>query len=121
MRVLLALALAAAGVATAVAAVAVHPRWWGLALAVVAVLGTLVTLPPGWTTRLPYGVGFGGGIGRLAVPRPEGDVVIGGDAAGYAVLLLGLVVTVVSVATLPRPGSARRREQVGGPTYTDPR
>lgn len=116
MGVVRTLVLLLAGVVSAVAAVAVHLRWWGLLLGVVAVLAVLMGLPTGWTTRLPYGVGFGLGIGRLAVTRPEGDIVITGNAAGYAVLVLGVAVVVASVATLPRPGTPRGHRSVGGPT-----
>lgn len=112
-RVLLTLALLVAGAVSGVAAVAVHGRWWGLGLATVAVLATLVALGPGWTTRLPFGLGFGLVVLRLAVARPEGDVAIAGDTRGYLVLLLTLVAVVVAVATLPRPGRERRPGDAG--------
>lgn len=116
MRVLLALVLLVAGAASAVAAVAVHGRWWGLALATVAVLATLVALGPGWSTRLPFAVGFVGVVGRLALTRPEGDFVLAADAQGYLFLLLTLVVAGLALATLPRPGRERRREDASPPT-----
>ena len=116
MRVLLALALLAVGAVSAVAAVAVHGRWWGLALAAVAVLASLVALGPGWSTRLPFAVGFVGVVGRLALTRPEGDYVLAADVQGYLLLLLTLVVAGFALATLPRPGSGRRRGEAASPT-----
>ena len=108
MRLVLVPLLLLLGAASGVAAVAVHGWWWGFALAAAAVLATLVALPPGWSTRLPYAVGFGLVVGRLAVARAEGDFMVAGDLRGYLVLLLTLVVGVVAVATLPRPGGRRR-------------
>ncbi len=116
MRVLLALVLLVVGAGSGVAAVAVHGHWWGLALAAAAVLATLVAVGPGWTTRLPFAVGFGLVVARLAVARPEGDYVVAADAKGYLLLLLALVVVATAIATLPRPGRVRRHEQV--PTDT---
>jgi len=101
-----------AGIAAGVAAVAVYQWWWGLLLAVAAILLTLVAAPAGWSTRLPFAVGFAGVVILLAVPRGEGDYLVASTAAGYAVLGLALVVVMFSIATLPRPGrtSPRRTE-----------
>src|SRR3954462_11721068 len=90
-----------AGVAAGVATVAVHQWWWGLLLAVAATLLTLLAAPPGWYTRLPFAVGFAGAVLLLAVPRGEGDYLLGSTAAGYAVLGLALVVVMIALATLP--------------------
>jgi hypothetical protein len=116
MRVLLALVLLAVGAGSAVAAVAVHGRWWGLVLATAAVLVSLAALGPGWSTRLPFAVGFVGVVGRLALTRPEGDFVLAADARGYLFLLLTLVVAGTTLATLPRPGTGRRRGEAASPT-----
>jgi len=116
MRVLLAVVLLVVGAGSAVAAVAVHGHWWGLALTIAAVLATLVALGPGWATRLPFAAGFGLGVLRLALGRPEGDFLVAADAPGYLLLLLALVVVAAAVATLPRPGRGRRRQHV--PTDT---
>ena len=116
MRVLLALALLAVGAVSAVAAVAVHGRWWGLGLAIAAVLTSLVAVGPGWSTRLPFAVGFVGMVVRLALTRPEGDYVLAADAQGYLLLGLALVVAGFSLGTLPRPGRERRREEAPFPT-----
>jgi hypothetical protein len=103
-----ALALLLLGAVTAVAAVAVHATGWGLVLGVAAVAATVAALPPGWTTRLAFGVGLVGGLGLLSVRRPEGDYVIAADLEGYLLLGLGLAVVVAGVATLPRPAGVRR-------------
>ncbi|WP_432477291.1 hypothetical protein [Nocardioides sp. GXQ0305] len=107
MRVLQAVALLVAGAASGVAAVAVHGHWWGLPLAAVAVLVTLVAVGPGWSTRLPFAVGFVGVVARLSLTRPEGDFVLAADAPGYLLLLLTLVVAGFALGTLPRPGRGR--------------
>jgi hypothetical protein len=93
-----------AGVAAGVATVAVHQWWWGLLLATAATLVGLVAAPPGWWTRLPFAVGFGGAVALLAVPRGAGDYLVGSTWQGYAVLGLALVVLMAAIATLPRPG-----------------
>jgi hypothetical protein len=98
-----------AGVAAGVAAVAVYQWWWGLLLAAAATLLTVLAAPAGWATRLPFAVGFAGAVLRLAVPRGEGDYLVGSTGAGYAVLGLALVVASISVATLPRPRRTRSR------------
>ena len=92
-----------AGLATGVLIVAVHQRWWSLALGMSVALLLLVCAPRGWWTRLPYGLGYAGAVGLLAVPRPEGDYLVAADLKGFVVLGTAVVVLVLSVATLPRP------------------
>ena len=115
-RILVALVMLAVGAVSAVAAVALHGRWWGLALATTAIAATLVAVGPGWSTRLPFAAGFGAVVLRLALTRPEGDFVLAADAPGYLLLALALLVAAFSVATLPRPGSERRRGSDRTPT-----
>ena len=91
MRALTAVALLAAGAVTSVAAVAVHQRWWGLALVAGAVTATLVALPRGWWARLPFAIGFIGVLGLAVTPRAEGDYLVPGNARGYALLAVGLL------------------------------
>jgi hypothetical protein len=99
-----------AGLATGILTVAVHQRWWSLALGVSVALLLLLTAPRGWWTRLPYGLGFAGAVGLLAVPRPEGDYLIAADLEGFIVLGTAVVVLVGSVATLPRPRQSPAEE-----------
>lgn len=107
MRILVAAGLLVAGAVVGLATVALHELWWGLPLSVAALAPLLVALPAGWWSRLAFALGFGGLVGWLMNPRPEGDYVIGSDVRGYLLLSLALVVFVVAVATLPRPGRAR--------------
>ncbi len=93
-----------AGIGTAVGTVAIYQWWWGLLLAAAATLLVLVATPPGWATRLPLAVGFDGAVALLAVPRAAGDYLVASTGSGYAVLGLALVVLLVAIATLPRPG-----------------
>ena len=96
-----------AGIAAAVGSVAVYQWRPGLVLAVATTLALLLLAPAGWGTRLPYGLGYVATVGLLSVGRGEGDYLITSSVGGYVVLGLTLVVLVVAVATLPRPG---RRE-----------
>jgi hypothetical protein len=103
-RVLTPVLLLGVGAVTGVAAVAVHQRWWALALVVAAVTGTELTLPRGWSTRLPFAVGFVALLGLALTPRPEGDYLVPGNARGYVLLGVGILTLVIAVASLPRPG-----------------
>jgi hypothetical protein len=107
-RALTAVALLVAGAVTGLAAVAVHQRWWGLALAVGAVVATVVALPRGWWTRLPFALGFVGLLGVAMTPRAEGDYLVPGNARGYLLLAVGILAFLIAVATLPRPGRLPR-------------
>ena len=93
-----------AGIAAAVGTVAVYQWWWGLLLGAAASLALQLATPAGWATRLPLAVGYGGTVVLLAVPRDEGDYLVAATGSGYAVLGLALVVLMVAIATLPRPG-----------------
>lgn len=105
MRVLAAAGLLLAGAATGVATVALHDLWWGLLLSLAATAAAVVALRPGWWSRLAFVAGWDGMVGWLTLPRAEGDYVISQDVQGYTVLGAALVLLVVGIATLPRPGS----------------
>ncbi|GAB3255223.1 hypothetical protein [Nocardioides dilutus] len=102
--VLLPVLMLAVGAVTSVAAVAVHQRWWSLALAVAAVGATVLALPRGWRTRLPFALGFVAVLGLAMTPRGEGDYLVPGNARGYVLLGVGVATFLIAVATLPRPG-----------------
>lgn len=89
------------GFLVGLAAVAVHPWTWGLLLAAAATLVTAYALPPGWVTRLPYAAGWIAPVVLGMVPRPEGDYAIAGDAHGYGLVAVGMVLIVLTTATLP--------------------
>lgn len=91
------------GAVTSVATVAVHQRTWGLVLAVAAVVATTVAIPAGWFTRLPFGLGYAVVLGLAVMPTAGGDVLVPANGKGYALLGLGFVLVLASVATLPRP------------------
>lgn len=105
-----ALALLVAGVVTGVAAVALHTRGWGFALVALATLLGLAALPPGWSTRVAFAVGWEVVVLRAALGKgPGGDVVVSADLAGYALLVLALVVALAALLTL----ASRRRVAAG--------
>ena len=103
MKPLVAVGLLLVGAATAVATVAVHQLVWGFALALAAVAVAVFALPPGWWSRLAFVTGWVVMVGWLTVPRAEGDYLISQDWQGYGVLVFGMVLLVVGLATLPRP------------------
>jgi hypothetical protein len=102
-----------AGIAAAVGTVAVHQTWWGLLTGALATLSVAVAAPPGWATRLPFALGFDGVAVLVAVPRGEGDYLLTSSPSGYLVLGLGLVVLMLAIATLPRPGGKNPRPAGG--------
>jgi hypothetical protein len=106
--VLLVTACAVAGAVTGVAAVAVHQRWWALALAAAAVLATVLALPAGWATRLPFALGLAAVLGLAMTPRAEGDYLVPANGRGYLLLAVGALAFLIAVATLPRPGRIPR-------------
>jgi hypothetical protein len=108
-----------AGIATAVGTVAVYQWWWGLLLAAAASLLVMLATPPGWATRLPLALGFDATVAVMAVPRGEGDYLVGSTRAGYAVLGLALVMLCLSVATLPRPGGSTGVRQTEGKAQSE--
>jgi hypothetical protein len=99
-RTAAALGLLVVGFVVAVAAVAVHVRWWGLLLAVVAGVAGILALPPG-LRRVAYVAGWLVAVGLAAVPRGEGDYAIAGDLPGYLLLGLSVVMVILALATLP--------------------
>jgi len=105
-RVLMAVSLLLVGAATGIAAVFVHRMTWGLALGLVATALTAYALPPGWSTRLPFVLGWVAMVGWLTVPRPEGDYLVSENWQGYTMLGFGMVLLVTGLATLPRPRRA---------------
>jgi len=89
------------GAVVGVAAVAVHSWWWGLVLGATGTLIGAWALKPGWSTRLPYAVGWLVPLGLAMVPRAEGDYLVSGDLRGYLLIAVGMVLIVLTTATLP--------------------
>ena len=102
MRLLAGVGALLAGGMTGLAAVALHQWWWGLLLTTAAVVAALAAVGPGWLTRLPFALGFGLVVGRLAVRRAEGDYLVAADTAGYLVLGVAFVTVAAAVVTMPR-------------------
>lgn len=102
-RVLMALSLLLLGAVVGIATVLVHRMAWGLALGLVATALTTYALPPGWSTRLPFVLGWVAMVGWMTVPRPEGDYLVTENWQGYTLLGFGMVLLVTGLATLPRP------------------
>lgn len=96
------------GVAAGVAGVAVHGRWWGLALTVAAVAATCTAFPAG-APRLGFAGGFVGLVALAARAAPEGGYLVAADAPGYVLAGLGLLVLVGAGVTLPSPRPGPRR------------
>lgn len=95
------LLLLALGAVVGVAAVVLHDWWWGLALGAAGTLALGWALRPGWSTRLPYAVGWVIPLGFAMVPRSEGDYLLAGDLKGYLLIAVGMVLIVLTTATLP--------------------
>ena len=100
----------AAGVLVALAAIVVHRSLFPLGLllsagASVALAVGLVRSP--WPrSSASYALGWLVLFGVALAGRPEGDFVLAQDVAGYALMLIGLVVLAVGVVAL---GAARGR------------
>ena len=103
MRLLRIAAAALVGASASLAVVVESGRWWGLLLGYAAVLAVVLACPPGWTTRLPFGLAYVVVLVAALIPRPEGDILISADVPGYLVLGLGLLVMLATLSTLPRP------------------
>lgn len=105
MRLLTAGALLALGLGAGVGSVMVHQRWWGLAIALGAVGATLVALPGGWWSRLPFALGWSAAVAVLAGERAEGDYLVSTDTNGWLLLIAAGVVVVAGMIGLlpPRP------------------
>ncbi|MEI7057640.1 hypothetical protein WBG06_17585 [Nocardioides sp. CCNWLW239] len=92
------------GLVVGVAAVAVHPWWWGLLLAVAASSATLLALPRG-VARVTYAVAWAIVVALAATPRPTGGYAIAGDVAGYVMIAWAVLMVVVATATVSRAAS----------------
>ena len=116
MRLLAAVVLLVVGAGTGIATVAVHDLVWGFVLAATATTVATYALRPGWWSRLAFVAGWGGIVGWLTFPRPEGDYLISQDWQGYAVLGIAVVLLIVALGTLPRPGGAVIAGRAGAST-----
>ncbi|WP_205471299.1 hypothetical protein [Nocardioides sp. SYSU D00038] len=99
--------LLAIGFATGVGTVFLHVTWWGLALGAATTLVSAYAVPPGWTTRVPWAVGWVAPFVAAVLVRRNGGYLVASEAHGYGLVGLGLVVLVVALSTLPGPGRSR--------------
>ena len=91
------------GAASGLASVAVHDRsWWWLGLAVVAPVATAMAVVAG-VLRIAFVAGWSVVLALAVLGRPEGDYAIRSSARGYVLLVAGMVLLVLAVATVPRP------------------
>lgn len=74
-------------------------------------MATAVALPGGWDTRLAFVLGWVLMLGVALVPR-GGGYLIASDAAGYALLALGLVLLLFAIVTV-RPLRPEESEETG--------
>ncbi|GGR51622.1 hypothetical protein J2S40_000554 [Nocardioides luteus] len=98
---LLGLVVGVVGLVVGVAAVAVHPWWWGLLLALAASSATLAALPRG-VSRIAYAAAWAIVIALAATPRPAGGYAIAGDLEGYLMIFWAVLMIVVATATVSR-------------------
>lgn len=113
-RVVGAIAWLLLGVVVGVCAAVLSSWWWGLVLGAGATVALAVAAPAGWAARVPLALGWALVVLRLALRRPEGDYVVGGDLGGYALLVLGLALVVAALVTVPVRRTHRPSEGPGG-------
>lgn len=116
MKVLGALGALVLGLLTAGAAVVLHDITWTLVLAWIATVLTLRFLRSGVGGRIPYAIGWMVVLALAVSKTDTGGYLVGSTAAGYAVLVLGLVALSVSIATFPlkRRGRLSRHDERPG-------
>lgn len=105
LRWAVALGMLAAGAVSGAAAVLVHQRTWGLVLGLATATVTSVALPARWWLRPAFAAGWMAVVTLAVMPRAEGDYLVPGNVAGYAVLGWSFVLLLAALVTLP----ARRR------------
>ncbi|CAN5483416.1 hypothetical protein BH11ACT8_BH11ACT8_16660 [soil metagenome] len=112
LRVPVAVALLLLGAGVGVLSVAAHGLLVGLVLVVVATAATAYALPGGWSTRLPFTLGWLTVVYYASRPRPEGDYLVAADLHGYVLLGGGVALLLFSTVTL--------RDRPAPPTITGP-
>lgn len=107
-RLPVAVLLLGLGVLVGALSALVHGLVVGLVLLVLATGATAFALPGGWSTRLPFGLGWLAAVFYASRPRPGGGYLVASDAHGYTLLALGVLLLLFCTTTLrrrPRPPS----------------
>ena len=104
------------GAAAGTASVLVHAYAWGLALAALAAVATLVALPPGWWRRLPFALGWCLALALFTKVRPGGDNLVPATIDGYLLLALGVAVLLGGVVGLVTYDDAQAPPESEHPT-----
>lgn len=100
LRLPIAVLLLALGVVVGGLSVAAHGLLVGLVLLVVATAATAYALPGGWSTRLPFGLGWLAIVFFASRPRPEGDYLVAAEPRGYVLLGVGVALLLFCTTTL---------------------
>lgn len=110
----MAVLLLAVGVVVGALSVVVHALVVGLLLAVLATAATAYALPGGWSTRLPFGLGWIAAVYYASQSRRAGGYLVSSDARGYLLLAFGVLLLLFCTTTL------RRHERAPSETEGDP-
>ena len=100
LRLPLAVLLLALGLLVGALSALVHGLLLGLVLVVMATGATAYALPGGWSTRLPFGLGWLAAVYYASRPRPAGGYLVASDARGYTLLVLGVLLLLFCTTTL---------------------
>ena len=102
-RAAYAVALFVLGAASGLASVVLHDKSWLWLLLALAAPLALAFAVPGGLLRLSYVAGWFALLLLAVLGRPEGDYAIRSGTRGYALLLGGMVLLALAVATIRRP------------------
>jgi hypothetical protein len=102
-RAAYAVALFALGAASGLASIVVHDRSWAWLLLALAAPLALAIAVPGCLLRLSFVAGWFALLMLAVLGRPEGDYAIRSGDRGYVLLVGGMVLVTLAVATVRRP------------------
>ena len=102
-RAAYAVALLVLGAASGLASVVLHDKSWPWLLLALAAPFAMALAVPGGLLRLSFVAGWFVLLLFAVLGRPEGDYAIRGGSRGYALLMGGMVLLALAVATIRRP------------------
>ena len=91
------------GAASGLASVVVHDKSWPWLLLALAAPLALTIAVPGGLLRLSFVGGWFALLLLAVLGRPEGDYAIRNGTRGYALLMGGMVLLALAIATIRRP------------------